>query len=123
MITEAQWSAFCDAEWFRSWAGSHYDTRTREVVLIGDPPAYVIAHEQAHAAQHAELTRLYRAWRRTHWVPIVGRFFRLLLEFDADDRARAKLISCGQWDAQNQRAARLVMYSYGLPSTPLNVKL
>lgn len=100
-----------DAAWFANWGRSHYDPNTRRVVLAGDPPPYVIAHEEAHARQHAR-----RTWRYLLWIfaERVARGCRLLLEFDADAQARAELQRRGLWDAENQRAARLVMATYGI---------
>ena len=98
-----------DQRWFDSWGASHYDPRTREIVLVGDPPAYVLAHEQAHAAQHARRTWRYLFWQATQ---ALNRFARLLLELDADRRAVAALRAAGAYDEVNAKASRLVMASY-----------
>lgn len=103
-----------DRRWLDSWSGSHYDPRTRRIVIVGRPPDYVIEHERAHAAQHKECGLLWLLWRLLRRLPLLGQRLRLRLEIDADRRARAALIASGRWTARNQRAARLVMSTYRL---------
>jgi len=83
MITPAEQRAL------ERWGGSHYDPAPRQLVLIGDPPLYIIAHEHAHRCQHLERSWLWLFDRFAAPFPRLRRVTRLLLELDADRRVRA----------------------------------
>lgn len=74
------------------WGGSHYDAENDRIVLTGNPPLYIIAHEHAHLCQHQERSWLYlldRLLSLLHAPHSLRRVARLLLELDADRRVRA----------------------------------
>lgn len=102
--------------WFDSWRGSHYDPRTRRIVIVGHPPAYVLAHERAHAAQHGELSGLYclfqvahRFWRRTGWGLWLVKTAHHHLELDAHVRALNSMPGRSELDEESHRALDLML--------------
>jgi len=111
-----------DLAWFARWGPSRYDPATGRILLVGDPPEYAREHELAHKAQHERPTFLYRLWSFWHDEPWhqnspIARLLRLLLELDADLRARRALRARGLWNAENQKASHLVLRSYLCPRT------
>lgn len=98
---------FDPAAWHATWRGTHYDLETGQIVFAGNPPHYAIAHEEAHRTQHRQRTLLFRLWQSRIRVPLVRRLAHLLLELDADRRAREVLRVWEQWDELNQLASRL----------------
>lgn len=74
---------------------SFYNPATGEIVWIGNPSAYEVFHEWAHLEQQAENGTIWRAFRRFHRVPLVGKLLNVALEVDAAHRARRGLRECG----------------------------
>ena len=107
---------FAELAWLNSWGASRYDPDLKKVILVGDPPEYVVAHEEAHARQHSEGTLLYALWLALWWMPFVATLLLIPLERDADRQAREEMQRRGLWNARNQKAARLWRESYQLGS-------
>lgn len=92
-----------------------YDPRRRKVDIRIS--RYAVAHEQAHAAQHAEETLLWRWFAATRRIPVLCRVTALLLEIDA--AARALALMPGDDDAKEQAGVGVLSYALAVTMLPV----
>ena len=89
-----------------------YDPAARRIILPHDASLYTIEHEFAHALQHALSSRLFYFWKWSWWIPWVRHLAQLLLELDADERARQKMQREGTWTEETETESQRVIARY-----------
>lgn len=98
---------------------SHYDPRTRTIVLAPDDCLYVRFHELAHKEQHETRTVAFVAWAKFRSLRVVGYLLILWLEIDAYRRARRAMEELGCWNDEARESARKSLMSYVTKREPV----
>lgn len=91
---------------------SHYDPRTREIVLSPCASLYCRFHELAHREQHETRAAPFLAWSKCCPIRVLGYFALLWIEWDAYRRARRVMQRLGVWSKEACIEARNTFISY-----------
>jgi hypothetical protein len=90
----------------------YYSPRQRKIVVGADATLYVRFHEEAHREQHETVPFFFWLCVYARPLPFAGRYINLLLELDADRRARRIMRKLGIWSAEADRESRENLRSY-----------
>lgn len=91
---------------------SHYSPRDRKVILAPGASLYSRFHEEAHREQHEQNAFVFWFWARAWFLPLIGRIAVIIIEIDADRRARRVMHKLGVWTAAAEKEARENITSY-----------
>ncbi len=91
---------------------SFYDPTTGEIVLHPFATLFTRFHELAHKEQHETRCVFWRIWCFGRWIRGVQWLATLLLELDANRRARRNMIALDLWNPQAETEARQDLRSY-----------
>ena len=97
---------------------NYYDPTTRKVFLSPTATLWTVFHEHAHAEQHAKTTFIYILWALFHQIRGIEYLVTILIEWDANRRARNAMIVNGIWTDEARQQARKNLLSYILRRSP-----